>query len=56
MASAIGHTRDAGQYKPKGVLEPMEWIAGISDRKFYDLWSANEYNDKALKKDISYGE
>ena len=56
VASAIGHTRDAGQYKPKGVLEPMEWIAGISDRKFYDLWSANEYNDKALKKDISYGE
>ena len=56
VASAIGHTRDAGQYKPKGVLEPMEWIAGISDRKLYNLWSANEYNDKALKKYISYGE
>ena len=56
VASAIGHTRDAGQYKPMGVLEPMEWISGISDKKLSDLWSATKFNDKSLKKEISYGD
>lgn len=56
VTSAIGHTRDAGQYKPMGVLEPMEWISGISDKKLSDLWSATKFNDKSLKKEISYGD
>ena len=56
VASAIGHTRDAGQYNPKGVLEPMEWIAGISDKTFSNLWSTIRFNDKVIKQKISYGE
>ena len=56
VASAIGHTRDAGQYRPVGVLEPMEWIAGISDKALSRLWSAERFNDKVIKKEISYGD
>jgi GTPase SAR1 family protein len=36
--SAIGHTRDAGEYKPKGVLEPMQWLFHIADSKMQRYW------------------
>lgn len=29
--SSIGHTRESGEYNPKGVLEPMEWIFQTTD-------------------------
>lgn len=55
IASAIGHTRDAGEYRPMGVLEPMAWIAGISDPRLAGLWSDYSFDDKSLKKDVSFG-
>lgn len=30
--SAIGHTRGAGLYEPKNVLEPIRWIASLTDK------------------------
>lgn len=37
--SAIGHTRDKGQYEPKGVLPPMQWLFGIADNKMGQVWN-----------------
>jgi len=49
-ASAIGHTRDAGAYNPVGVLEPMEWICTLSDRKFASLWVKSEFSSTNIEK------
>ena len=51
-ASAIGHTRDAGAYNPVGVLEPMEWICTITDKKLASLWVKGKYAKKPLTKII----
>ena len=51
-ASAIGHTRDAGAYNPVGVLEPMEWICTITDKKLASLWVKEKYAKKPLTKII----
>lgn len=32
--SSIGHTRGQGTYKPKGVLEPVTWVAKQTDKQF----------------------
>ena len=48
-ASAIGHTRDAGAYNPVGVLEPMEWICTIADKKLASLWVKEKYSPSPLK-------
>lgn len=37
--SAIGHTRGKGQYKPKGVLPPMQWLFGMADSKIGQIWN-----------------
>lgn len=42
-ASAIGHTRNAGPYNPKGVLEPVEWICSLADKKLASLWVTGQY-------------
>lgn len=47
VCSAIGHTRSAGEYKPKGVTEPIEWIAEIEDPAFASLWCKNKIKKKA---------
>ncbi len=44
--SAIGHTRDEGQYKPKGVLPPMEWLFRNADPKMGQLWHDNTFSKK----------
>ena len=51
-ASAIGHTRDAGAYNPVGVLELMEWICTITDKKLASLWVKEKYAKKPLTKII----
>lgn len=52
VASAIGHTRDAGVYNPVGVLEPMEWICTKVDKKLASLWVKGKYSKKPLTKII----
>ena len=52
-ASAIGHTRNAGPYNPQGVLEPIEWICTLADRKLASLWVTDQFgktpvDEKAL--------
>lgn len=42
--SAIGHTRDKGQYKPAGVLPPMEWLFRHADSKMGQLWHDNDFS------------
>lgn len=49
-ASAIGHPRDEGEYRPRGVLEPMEWICQNSDRAFASLWTKGRYSAKPLSE------
>lgn len=41
--SAIGHTREAGKYNPKGVLEPMEWIFQTADAGLKSVWHENKF-------------
>lgn len=48
--SAIGHTRDAGQYNPVGVVEPMEWISLITDKRFYSLWANHSFSKKTVQE------
>ena len=44
--SAIGHTRDKGQYEPKGVLPPMEWLFSIADHKMGQIWNDITFTKK----------
>lgn len=46
--SAIGHTRDKGQYKPSGILPPMEWLFRQADGKMGAVWHDNEFSKKPL--------
>lgn len=46
--SAIGHTRDKGQYKPEGVLPPMEWLFRNADPKMGQLWHDNTFSKKTI--------
>lgn len=46
--SAIGHTRDKGQYKPEGVLPPMEWLFRNADAKMGQLWHDNNFSKKIM--------
>jgi len=46
--SAIGHTRDKGQYKPEGVLPPMEWLFKSADSKMGQLWNDNTFSKKTI--------
>jgi hypothetical protein len=50
IVSAIGHTRDAGRYRPIGVLEPMEWISTIADKQLGDLWVEHTFSKKTAAK------
>lgn len=46
--SAIGHTRDKGQYMPEGVLPPMEWLFRNADPMMGKLWYENTFSKKTL--------
>jgi GTPase SAR1 family protein len=43
VCSAIGHTRDKGIYKPKGVMEPMEWLFRQADSKMDSSWHDTDF-------------
>lgn len=49
--SAIGHTRDKGQYRPEGVLAPMEWLVKNADSKMGQLWNDNNFSKKPKNYD-----
>lgn len=49
--SAIGHTRDKGQYNPEGVLPPMEWLFRNADSKIGQLWHENTFSKKTISLD-----
>ena len=42
--SAIGHSRDKGEYKPAGVMPPMEWLFRHADSKMGQVWHDNEFS------------
>lgn len=46
--SAIGHTRDKGQYRPVGVLPPMEWLVRNADPKMGQLWHDHTFSNKTI--------
>lgn len=43
--SAIGHTREAGRYNPKGVLEPMEWVFQTADSGMKAVWHESQFGN-----------
>lgn len=43
VCSAIGHTRDKGVYKPKGVMEPMEWLFRQADARMDSSWHDTDF-------------
>lgn len=47
--SAIGHTRDKGQYNPQGVLPPMQWLFGKADTKMAQQWNDIKFNKKVAQ-------
>ena len=47
--SAIGHKRDAGEYAPKGVLEPMEWLFQQADNKMKRHWQDTTFSKHPKK-------
>ncbi len=47
--TAIGHTRDKGQYSPQGVLPPMQWLFGKADTKMASSWNDIKFNKKTIK-------
>jgi len=47
--TAIGHTRDKGQYNPKGILAPMQWLFGKADAKMQQNWADVKFSKKPLK-------
>ena len=46
--TAIGHSRDQGQYDPHGVLPPMQWLFGKADPKMAQIWNEISFNKKVL--------
>ncbi len=47
--TAIGHTRDRGEYEPKGVIAPMQWLFSKADRKMAKSWNDIEFSKKIPK-------
>lgn len=46
--SAIGHTRDHGQYAPAGVLPPMQWLFDKADRDMSKSWTDISFPKKLI--------
>lgn len=47
--TAIGHTRDKGQYNPQGVLPPMAWLFSKADSKMASSWNDIKFSKKIPK-------
>lgn len=41
--SAIGHTRDQGEYMPYGVQPPMEWLCLNADKRLARTWTSHTF-------------
>lgn len=50
--SAIGHTRDHGEYNPIGVMEPMEWIIKNTDSVMAKKLSIHKFGKVPLKMEV----
>ena len=50
--SAIGHTRDQGEYEPSGVMEPMEWLISMADSKLGQLWNDTQFQKNTVKLEL----
>ena len=48
--SAIGHTRNAGAYNPKGIMQPMEWIFRNADPVMAKLWTNTPFTQKPFAR------
>ena len=47
--TAIGHTRDKGQYNPQGVLAPMQWLFGKADSRCIIVGMISNLAEKYLR-------
>lgn len=47
--SAIGHSRDLGEYNPQGVIAPMQWLFGKADLKMAQNWNEIKFSKKIPK-------
>jgi len=47
--TAIGHTRDKGQYNPEGVIPPMQWLFDNADRTMAKAWTDISFPKKTIK-------
>jgi len=44
--TAIGHARDKGVYRPKGIMKPMEWLFRNADSKMAKAWTDTVFTNK----------
>lgn len=44
--TAIGHARDKGVYRPKGIMKPMEWLFRNADSKMAKVWTDTQFTNK----------
>lgn len=44
--TAIGHTRDKGEYSPQGVLPPMQWLFNKADSRMVVSWKDENLSKK----------
>lgn len=47
--TAIGHTRDQGEYNPQGVMPPMQWLFSKADSTMASQWNDIEFNQKVME-------
>lgn len=52
--TAIGHTRDRGEYNPQGVLPPMQWLFGKADSKMNQCWNDIKFSKKVFKTEDKF--
>ena len=44
--TAIGHARDKGKFRPKGIMKPMEWLFRNADLKMSKTWLDTLFTNK----------
>lgn len=47
--SAIGHASGHGEYRPQGVLAPMQWLFGRADPKMAGAWNDVTFSKRVPK-------
>jgi hypothetical protein len=46
--TAIGHARDKGQYRPKGIMKPMEWLFRNADTAMAKAWTDTVFTNRPI--------